>query len=55
MKCLIIAYILVCNAGEPKRIDFYIENGWQPFNSPVSRGCCTTCQAMVKYECTEEE
>ena len=54
MKCLVIAYMLVC--GSPKDIttdvNAALSEGWQPVGGFGGAGAqWRDCQAMVKYEC----
>jgi len=62
MKCLIIAYMLVC--GSPRyevsdnleaRVAKKIQKGWQPIGGLGGGRMGEDCQAMVKYKCPEGE
>ena len=56
MKCLIIAYMLVCGGSEEKlnvALASKITTGWQPYEAPQLHWVGGFCQALVKYKCDE--
>lgn len=60
MKCLVIAYMLVCGNIQTvtPEINKYIQDGWQPhggFGSADYFLGYRGCQVMVKYNCKGEE
>lgn len=56
MKCLIIAYTLVCGGVTveiEEKVQAKIKSGWQPLGG-LSMKPYYTCQTMVKYKCEDK-